>query len=68
MIFKALDFLSVLEGYIQDVYILNAIRVGKKCSPCVFKMFRRPFMGSRLRLVLVLGCFGFAGLGGTGCR
>jgi hypothetical protein len=43
--FKALDFLSVLEGYIQDVYMLNAIRVSKKCSPYVFKMFRRPLWG-----------------------
>lgn len=43
--FKVLDFLSVLEGYIQDVYILNAIRVSKKCSPYVFKMFRRPLWG-----------------------
>ena len=63
-----LDFLNVLEGYIQDVYMLNAIRVSKKCSPYVFKMFRRPFMGSGLRSMLVLGCFGFVGLGGTGCR
>lgn len=45
LIFKALDFLSVLEGYIQDVYILNAIRVSKKCSPYIFKMFRRPLWG-----------------------
>lgn len=45
LIFKVLDFLSVLEGYIQDVYILNAIRVSKKCSPYVFKMFRRPLWG-----------------------
>lgn len=45
MIFKVLDFLSVLEGYIQDVYMLNAIRVSKKCSPYIFKMFRRPLWG-----------------------
>ena len=43
--FKALDFLSVLAGDIQDVYNLDVIRVSKKCSPYVFKMFRRPLWG-----------------------
>lgn len=45
---------------------LGAIRVSKKCSPYVFN--QTAFMGSRLRSMPVLGCFGFAGLVGMGCR